>query len=61
MTSQSGRHGTGDRNNDELAKKDAKLHRERDRENRQNDHKRDRADESGTGNREPPSEGGSTP
>jgi hypothetical protein len=55
------RHGTGDRNNRDVAWKDAEDQLERDRENRYNDKKRDRADETGTGNREPPSEGADVP
>ena len=54
-------HGTGDRNNSDVAWKDAEDQLERDRENRHNDKKRDRADETGTGNREPPSEGADVP
>ncbi len=51
------KHGTGDRNDNEVARKDHEVHRERDRENRRSEEKRDRADESHTGNQEPPSVG----
>ncbi len=61
MTGQSSKHGTGDRNNDQVARKDHEIHRKRDEENRQSDRKRDRVDETGTGNREPASGGKDTP
>lgn len=61
MTGQPHKHGTGDRNNDHVARKDHEIHRKRDEENRQNDRKRDRADETGTGNREPAPSGKETP
>lgn len=51
------KHGTGDRNDNHVARQDQVVQRERDRENRGNDKKRDRADEADTGNHEPPSRG----
>lgn len=61
MKGQPHKHGTGDRNNDQVARNDTQIHRKRDQENRESDRNRDRADEAGTGNREPSSGGKNTP
>lgn len=50
-------HGSGDRNVDDVASRDQDTQRRRDKENREADKRSDRADESGTGNQEPPSPG----
>ncbi|HET6433102.1 hypothetical protein [Dyella sp.] len=61
MPKQPIKHGTGDRNNNDVARKDAKIHERRDRENERSDEHRDRADEHRTGNDEPPSDGARLP
>lgn len=48
---------SGDRNDPAIYKKDARLHAERDKQNRTTDRESDRADEQGTGNRETRSPG----
>jgi len=51
-------HGSGDRNVDDVASKDRDIQHQRDKDNRRADERSDRADEVGTGNREPASPGG---
>lgn len=61
MPKQPSKHGSGDRNINSVASKDAKVQEKRNRENHRNDDQRDRGDARGTGNQEPSSRGTGVP